>query len=809
MRRAPIISVALLSGAALAFELLLMRLFSIIQWHHFAYMVISLALLGYGVSGTFLTLAYPCLSRHFKIAYLANLLLFAIATVTCFLIAQRLSFNPEELLWDPPQFARLLGVYLLLALPFFFAANGIGLVLTHLRKQIARVYAADLVGAGLGGLLLMVLLYLATPARSLMIVVAAGLTAAAVACWELGLQRRWPVLIVAVALILLASPRLTPDLLVSPYKSLRQHLRVDGTHIVATRSSPLARLDVLESTLIPLRHAPGLSLRAAREPAAQLGIFSDAGGMTAVVSPRAGKDSLAYLDQLTSAAAYHLAPRPSVLLLGAGGGSPVWQARLHGAREIDAVELNPQVVDLVANEFADFAGNVYTGSDVQVHIAEARGHLAKQVHRYDLIQLTLSQSAGTGLSALAEGYLYTAEAFGEYLAHLAPGGMLSVSTWLQLPPRASVKLFATAVEALRRHGIEDPASRLALLRSLQTSTLLVKNGAFSNAEISALRKFCAQRAFDVAWYPGMPAAQANRYNVLAQPAFYTAATALLGAHPERFIRDYKFHIAPATDERPHFFRFYEWRTLPEILRLRGQGGMPLLESGYLIVIATLLQALVASLVLILLPIAILRGDRGRLGSRATRWPWLFYFAALGIAFLFVEIAFIQRLSLFLHHPVFAATTTISTFLVFAGIGSALSRRLAAAHGYTRVLRAAVVAIVLFGLADLLLLRPLFDIAAAWPLAFKLSTAIFVIAPLACVMGMPFPLGLARLGETAPGLIPWVWGVNGCASVLSAVLATLLAIHLGFSMVLLAALLLYIGAAVSFRAAAAGSGAELA
>jgi tRNA (guanine-N(7)-)-methyltransferase len=389
-------------------------------------------------------------------------------------------------------------------------------------------------------------------------------------------------------------------------------------------------------------------------------------------------------------------------------------------------------------------------------------------------------------------------AFVELVAsRLAPGGYLAMTRWIKLPPRDTLKLFATAVAALERRAVASPGRRLALIRGWQTSTLLVKNGDFSAAEIDAIRAFCSARAFDVAWYPGMPADEANRRNVLQEPIFYRAAVALLGPERAAFLADYKFNLRPATDDRPYFFHFFKWRTLPEILRLRGQGGMPLLEAGYLVLAATLLQALLVSGILILAPIGLWRRRKPTGPADFSRPRVLVYFLTIGLAFLFMEIAFIQKFILFLSHPLYAAAAVLSAFLIFAGLGSGFSERLGRRTSERAAVACAVAAIAVLGVVYLLVLGPIFKPLMGQPGAARVAIAVALIAPLAFAMGMPFPLALGRLAKAAPDLIPWAWAVNGCASVLSAVLATLLAIHLGFNLVVMLAIGLYGVAWASF------------
>lgn len=795
--RLPRLSIALASATALAYEILLVRLFSISQWHHFAYMVISLALLGYGASGTFLALARHRLLPRFTLHFALNLLLFAVTLLISYRLADRSAFNIQEILWDPWQLLHLALLYLYLALPFFFVANAIGLSFMHYREQAPQVYGADLLGAGLGSLGIVLVLFMLFPAGTLKLLGALALAAAALGMWELRVRHRQLNLAlagIAVAIALVPTAWLQPH--ISPYKSLSQTLQIEGTHILEQRSSPLGLISVVASDTIPLRHAPGLSLTATTEPPAQLGIFVDGEGPSAI--NRVGPDAFppAYLDLLTWALPYHLVRPGQVLVLGAGGGSEVLQARMLGARQIDAVEVDPNLVSLVRDTYADYSGGLYSAANVNLVTAEARGYIGRSQEAYDLIQVALldSFSASTaGLHALSESYLYTVESIEACLQRLTPSGYLSITRWIKLPPRDAPKLFATAIEALKRSGIDRPGDHLALIRSWQTSTLLVKRTPFTAWEITALQGFSSERAFDVSYFPGIGTEAINRYNRMPEPYLYQAATALLGPGADRFLDEYKFDLRPATDDRPYFFHFFKWKSLPEIVGLFGQGGIPLIDIGYLILIATLVQAVIASLVLILVPLAVRWRSYGSSGEQGDRRRVFIYFTALGLGFLFLEIAFIQKFILFLHHPVYAVAVVLTAFLLFAGIGSLYSRRLAR-NGRGAALP--VVAIAVLGTLYLYGLDSVFASLSALSDTMRILLSLLMIAPLAFAMGMPFPLGLHRLNHSTPALLPWAWGINGCASVISAVLATLLAMHFGFAWVVIAAMLLYLLAAVS-------------
>lgn len=793
------LSIFLISFSSLGYEILLTRLFSIVHWHHFAYMILSLALLGFGASGTFLTLIQGTLRLRWRQVFFANICLLAIAMLGCFYLAVRIPFNALEILWNLKQSLYLFWIYLVLALPFFFAANAIGMTFMRYPDQIGSFYRFDLMGAGLGGLGILGILFLLPPWTALKVLsilaLLAGFSALGDDQWS---GKRWKGLIPlgVVAALLFLFPTQGGSRTLSEYKGLRMILQVPDTKIIHEASSPLGWLTVVESPTIPFRHAPGLSLHSQREPPLQLGIFTDGDAMTPITAFSGNLEEVDYLDYQSAAAPYHLLQDPRVLILGGGGGSGVLLALLHDAQAIDVAELNPQILNLLQDTFRDFSGKIYQEKRVHAHLAEARAfvsHSKKDQKKYDLIEISLLDSFGTasaGLYALSENYLYTVEALEDYLNLLKPNGYLAITRWMRLPPRDSFKLFSTALEALKGSRIAHPEQHLALIRSWKTTTLLVKKSPLTSENLMALKEFCKNRSFDLAYYPGMPSQEANRYNQLDQAYFFEGIQKIIGKNANQFFEDYKFNVRPARDDRPFFFHFLKWETFPELFSLRGQGGLPLIEWGYPVLIAVLVQAILASFFLVLLPLFWLR----RKIPRGRGWVnILLYFLALGLSFLFLEMAFIQKFILFLGHPLYSIAVVISAFLVFAGLGSGFSARWS--DKTLKGIAFAVVMIAVIGLSYLFLLPGIFSRSLGLPEPWRIALSILLIAPIAFFMGMPFPLGLTLLGKKLPQAIPWAWGINGCASVLSSVLAALLALHFGFTVVIVLALVLYLMAPV--------------
>ncbi|MDH3745577.1 MAG: SAM-dependent methyltransferase, partial [Acidobacteriota bacterium] len=487
-----------------------------------------------------------------------------------------------------------------------------------------------------------------------------------------------------------------------------------------------------------------------------------------------------------------------VALLGGGG---LALAHHHEADEIHIVEGNRQLFELIDENLSGFSGGLYGAPEVRRHVIDARGFLARSRGPFDLIIQEVGSGGAAGTASahsITETYAYTVEAFQLSIERLSDTGVLAIGGELGSPPRTSMKLFATAAKALELSG-RDPREHVVAIRSWNQFVILVKPSGVSNADVAAIRTFCKERFFDLAYLPGMAELDANRYNHLDEPVLFRGARALLGPARERFIRDYKFRLAPATDDRPYFFQFFRWSALGELLELRARGGTALLEVGYLVLIAVLLQAALAGFLIILLPLILVRSSVGTAGiaDRSAGRIGL-YFLCLGLGFLFLEIAFIQRLTLLLAQPLIAAAVVLAGFLFFAGLGSGASQKLEefGARKSRDPIRLAATGIVFLVVAYLFALPPAFARAMTWPITAKVLLALGVIAPLAFLLGMPFPLGLRRVASACADLTPWAWGVNGWASVLSAVLATLLAVHWGFSTVVIAACCLYLVAAWS-------------
>lgn len=779
------LGLALLSAAALAFEITLTRLFSVTQWYHFAFLAISVALLGYGASGTLLSLvprwARPPAADRASIGSL----LFALSIVGAYLGLNYIPFDSYRIAWEPIQTLYLTLTYLALAVPFFCAGLVTGLLLAAYAPQAAPLYAANLLGSALGGLVPVLLLPLLGEGTVLAI---AALGLLAVPAFQFSRPDRkggvlplvLHVLLLFLCLLLVFLAWDLPaalELRLSPYKGLSQVLRFPDAQIIWQRWNSFSRVDRVTSSAI--RSAPGLSLNYPGDLPAEDGLFVDGDDLSPVLLDTTEVQT--FTDFLPAALAYQLRPTARVLVLEPRGGLDLWLALSHGAESVVAVESNPLLVEA--------AGAVYQDPRVKVVTEEGRSYVRRSGERFDLIHLSLSDGyrpVTSGAYSLGERYDLTVEAFQDYLARLRPGGLLVVERWLQLPPSEELRAGATAVEALRRAGVQEPASHLVVLRDWQLGLILVSNGPFTASELTAIRQFAQARGLDLVALPGLTEAETNQYNVLPESVYYRAFQQLL-LQPKQLYADHPYLVRPATDDRPFFFHFFRWSQTPAILQQLGKTWQPWGGSGYFVLLALLAIAVATSIGLIVFPLAASPTFRE---SKGLRGRVLIYFGLLGLGFLFAEIPLIQRFILFLGQPVYAFTAVVASLLFFSGLGSLSVARLP-------VRRTLPVLVVIpwfypFGLPVL------FQALLGSPLPIRLLVTGLSLAPLGFLMGLPFPGGLAWLQEEAPGLIPWAWAINGCASVLSSILAAIIALSAGFSWVLAAAGLTYAGAWLVLR-----------
>jgi len=571
----------------------------------------------------------------------------------------------------------------------------------------------------------------------------------------------------------------------SSYKDLSQAKLLRGAKSETEIFGSLGLVTVVSS---PAYHyLPDLSLNCPHPLPVQMGLFWDGNTVGAINRLSGTPGELAFMGCRTASLAYALLSKPRVFVLGAGSGTEILNASHHGAKTVTAAEMNSDIACLMKGPLADKSGGVYGLENVNVQVEEGRGYLQRTKDRYDLIQVALLESMGTaaaGVYSLNENYLFTKEAFRLYLDRLAPEGILSVSRWIENPPRGSIKLLATAIDVLNAPDGWNAADSIVMIRSWQTMTILIKKGTFRKAEIEAVKSFCRIRLFDLCYCPGVRQEETNRFNLIDPDYFYLAAKSILSGQGEQFYRDYPFDVRPATDDRPFFSHTFRLGMLKYYLGAAGRLYVPYMDWGYILVWVSFVLLMVVSFALILFPLPLLGRSPG-----AGRIPCFIYFGSLGLAYMFIEMSFLQQFIRYLFDPVFSALVVIGSFLAFSGIGSAIAGRL---REVKRVHVGTAVALIILSAAVFLISDPILGRhIPLLPLWARCVLCSLLIAPLAVPMGIPFPYGLHLLGQRAPGLLPWAWGVNGFFSVIGAAGTILVAISFGFRAVVISALAFYV------------------
>jgi hypothetical protein len=784
-------AVASISAGTLAFEILLVRIFAIEYFYHFAYMAVGVAMLGFGVTGTAYALLRQASQPNIPRVFLWSTGLTAAALVLIPTLVQIIPVDPTQLAWDHSQWLKLAIVYLLLAVPFSLSALTVLTALTLAGDRPGYIYGASFLGSGVGAVASLASLWLLSPERALACPALLASFGFALAASTARRARIAASLMVGMALL---TPTVSPwQLKVSPYKGLPQVEAYPDARRVAQRSNPLGWTVAVDAPAF--RFAPGLSLKFDGQFPQQTALFVD--GAIAGAVPASGTEAEAaiVLDWLPTSLPYALGPTRQVLILGSAGGLEVRNALAHGVRHTTAVEMNPDLVDL--SQTAQLNGAEREGRLSWV-VGDARSYLAAARGSFDLIVLPPAGSFGTataGVHGLDEDFLHTIEAYSQYLQRLTEHGTLAITRWITVPPRSSIRVILTAAEALRRLRPESLATGLVVARSWGTATILVRPGGFTEREIETLGDWAAQRLFDLDWYPGLNG-PVTQYNYLEEPTLFRAAVAAIegSSSSEQFIADYPFDVAPVGDAQPYPHRFLRIGSLLTLIRSDRGNWLPFAEWGQIAVVATLVQSVLLAGLLMLVPAAF-KGE----ARPGTGWLLLVtYFGAIGVSYLAAEIAAIQQLSLLLGHPVYAVTVVLTAFLVSSGVGSIYSDRWAQSHGW-RVCTALTMLLVVLGMTQLSLIHLL----QPAKLALRAAAGAVLIVPLAFLMGAPFPIGLRALAHEQRSRVAWAWAANGFASVVTAPLAALTALELGSPSLLLLAATAYAVAALASRSAARG------
>ncbi|MBI5188239.1 MAG: hypothetical protein HZA07_04105, partial [Nitrospirae bacterium] len=496
----------LCSLSGLAYEINLMRIFSISLWYHFAFMVISIAMLGIGASGTMLSL-YTRLKKPSNIGIYG--LSLGISISLSYVASNQIPFDPVKLSWDRMQLFYIGLYYLILSTPFLFAGLIIATAFSFISEKSGLLYGADLIGAGIGSVIVLYLMTIIGPDKSVFVISSIALLAAFI-IGRKGLKTASLIIILLNLLLIIFHPAFI-NLRMSQYKGLQVVLKYPGAKHLKTYFNPFSRVDVFKSPAV--RFAPGLSLRYLDAPPEQLGFSIDGGEINAITTTR-GENAvsptspLKFLEYLPSALSYEIGKKDAVLILDPRGGLQVLVADYYGSKDIYKIEGNPLLIKIIKKELKEFSGNIYSQN---TWTGLGRSWLKHSDKSFDIIDISLMGTAPTGSFGISEDYRFTVEAFREYIGHLKPEGLLSINLFILPPPRIELRLINTIITSMEELGIKDIEKQTVAIRSWGSICILIKRSPFTSDEIDAIKKFSKDRGFDLIHYPGIKEEETNIY----------------------------------------------------------------------------------------------------------------------------------------------------------------------------------------------------------------------------------------------------------------------------------------------------------
>lgn len=793
--RGMLIGIAVLSASLLAFQVLLTRVCALRLAFHFSFLIISNSLLGIGASGSVLTLLESRWRRNPEAWIFGASIAYVLSLAATWWFARAMPV-PELLTfgWSAAEQGHFLQFALFnlgLAVPFFFGGGAVGLILSAYADRVHTVYASDLLGAGLGCLLCPLLLWPVGAGGCLCAVAALGLLACACVAPARVRRGAFVAAVLGAAGLLAGMPTFDAAFPV-PGKKYLKVTRSQGMAVDAdkeySRWSPNSRIDVIDS---PFNHWYAFSLGKndlafALDPAnfGKLGrqkwIMQDGDAGTFVSDYSGGELGPQYLMRTLYAlgATVKDGKGARVFVIGVGGGADVWAHKLAGASYVKGIELNRGVLEVHDTVAKEFSRGLREDARVELVCDEGRSALMRDPGRYDIIQMTgidTWTSLASGAYVLAENYLYTVEAVQLMYEHLADGGLLQITRMGAEPEK--LRLLVNVQQAFANMGVGDIAPSVAVVTAPidELTAVLVKKGPFTAAEVERLAAFVERSGHLATYLPGRTL-DGNVVEYFVK---------LPGADKHTFIRDFERRITPTTDDQPYFFNFTRWDTPPAAAKKWLADKPEVSQGNPLFLWGQLAFSTVVAVLLIVVPLWWRRSSaRGHHVGR-----FLAYFAGIGVGFIFLEIAMIQKLTLLLGQPLYSIVVTLLSILIFTGVGSFLSARWLAggiwrARAIPLGIAAVTAAIVLFG-------TDVVNAAIGEGLLVRAAVAAAVIAPMALLLGMPFAHGIGLLQRSNPAFVPWAWAVNGSATVVGSVVTVIVSMNFGFHAVLGTAAVIYL------------------
>jgi MFS family permease len=790
-------AVFLIGYSTLAFEVLLTRIFSIGQWNHLSFMVISIALFGFAASGTFLSiLSARRYRRSDSLSTLkttaALVVLYAGSTIAAFLVLNHLPLDYFRLPVEPVQSLYLLIAFITLALPFFVSGCIVATAYTRLPEKTGLIYFATMCGSACGAVSPALLLPFFSEGKLViffavipLILLPAGLGSLQKQPAASKKQKSTHIILAIFSLVVigLAVFLVTPqgDFLIrvkpSPYKTLSQVLQFPQTRIEQTISTIRGRIDRITSPYI--RFAPGLSLRYMQAIETQDATYKDGDNQLVLFHPPKSPVNKRFSEFTLAYSGYRMRPKArKALVILQGGGTAVPCALTAGIPDITIVVENPPLADIVSKHYS-----------LAVTSRAPRAFISQTRERYDIIQVENWGNSIPGSTALTQDHLYTTDAFIQYLQHLTREGLVIISRRLLLPPADTLRLWSSAYEGLKMMGHPHPESHLAILRNWDTFTLLVSNQPLENTD--RLEKFAENRNFDIVFLPDMTSDQANRYNKFDAPYHFIEINRLASAYrngrENAYFRSYLLDIKPQTDNRPFPGRYLKWPKIIRLYQTLGSRLYALLMSGEIVVSVVFIEALMVSGFLLFLPLLFIRQSDNKPTAAQ-----IVFFLGVGAGFMFIELFFIKKYILLFGDPVISFTVVIAGVLIFSSFGGAWAQK-----KDKSVLKTALFILIGLLLLVLLALDPFVGYLLRFSEIWQYCGALLVLLPIGFLMGLPFTFGMREMLSCASQRA-YAWSANGCASVLTSIVSAQIALAFGISFIIGCALVSYLVVIYSWR-----------
>jgi spermidine synthase len=753
--------IGLSSCAALLLELALTRVFSVVLFYHFAFLAISIALLGLGAGGVF---------AHIRKIWLSNWNLRTLAAacaaasaISVPMVLEIVLHVPVSLELTGQNFVRLSVIYLCSAVPFFFTGLQFSVVFAREPSRISRLYGADLAGGALACLAVVPLLnWIGGPNA---IFFSGLLSAIASVIWSsTPRERRITIVITICAGLLIAANAsgLVADIVWA--KGIRRQ------NVEFARWNSISRVEVDRL----------------KDGARVIVIDADANTFIMNADPKKWEGSEWQRNLMTAPPALVnvLRPKGDYAIVGPGGGVDVLRAVANGSPNVTGIEINPIIANsIMRGKYADFSYHLYQRPEVHLKVGDGRSFIRSANAHYDVVQMTLVDtwaSTAAGAFALSENNLYTTQAFREYLDHLKPDGIIAITRWEFKEPREALRVVAVATDALHKLGTRDVSGNFMVVSADELDedginvAVLTKKTPFTVDEEKAVRQHVQSHPpLKILYSPSMRGD--NAFSQL-----------IAGNDPYAFSKHYAYNVTPVSDNAPFFF--FTLKPARIFNPDEGSGAMDWkVNLGVAVLAMLLVISIVAVLVFLVVPLAVTSRPQ-RISTQG-----LFYFVAIGLGYILVEVSFIQRFVLFLGHPTYALTVVIFLMLLSSGAGSVMSR---VWIRETRRVWLALAVIIAALLVYSSVLPPTLEHLVGLPFLVKLVVSATFLVPLGFVMGMPFPTGLRILAENSGRLliessVEWAWAMNAASSVLGSVLAIVIAILYGLTATLVCGAAAYV------------------